>query len=359
MLFFALILITILVIPNILILFLIKKLFSDNKKGNNLENISVIVSAKNEAKNIETLVNQLKNLNYPPDKFEVILVDDNSTDETIRLMKDFTTSMPNCKVLSIKLPGSAGKREALSVGIQKANYPYILITDADCHPESNWLRSYSLKFEQGYEMLFGNAPFYQRQNLVNRISCFENLRSSILSFSMASIGLPYSAAARNFGFTKKAFETIGGYTKTKETKSGDDDLLLREAVKQKLKIGIVTQPDSFVFSKTKNNFSEYLRQKARHTQTSFHYLGRHQLMLGFWHLLNLFFLLSPLMMFANPLIGLLFPSKLMIDLLVVKSTQKQFSYKFSLIKILYLQIFYEILLVVHILNSRFAEIKWK
>ena len=90
-------------------------------------------------------------------------------------------------------------------------------------------------------MLFGIAPFYQKKNLVNKISCFENLRSSVLSFSMASIGLPYTAAARNFGFSKNAFESLGGYSKTKDTKSGDDDLLLREAVKNKLKIGVVTR----------------------------------------------------------------------------------------------------------------------
>jgi len=69
--------------------------------------------------------------------------------------------------------------------------------------------------------------------------------------------------------------------------------------------------------------------------------------------------LSPLMMFVNPLIGLLFPSKMIIDLLVVKSTQKKFSYNFSAIKILYLQIFYEILLMIHFLNARFTKIKWK
>ena len=101
----------------------------------------------------------------------------------------------------------SGKREALSFGISKSKYPFILITDADCQPEKNWLKSYSNKFGQGYEMLFGIAPFYQHKNLVNKVSCFENLRSSILSFSMASVGLPYTAAARNFGFSKNAFES--------------------------------------------------------------------------------------------------------------------------------------------------------
>jgi len=359
MLFLVIILTTVLLLLNLSVIFSLNKIFADDDKGNDIENISVIIAARNEAENIESLISYFIKLDYSADKFELILVDDDSSDDTFRRMKELTISMQNCKVLTTKISGSNGKREALSVGIQNAIFPYILITDADCHPGDNWLKSYTVKFGQGFDLLFGIAPFYQHQNLVNNISCFENLRSSILTFSMAAIGLPYSAAARNFGFTKRAFESLGGYSRTKETKSGDDDLLLREAVKHKMKIGIVTATRSFVFSETKKSFPEYFQQKARHTQTSFHYLLKHQIILGFWHLLNLIFLLSPLMIFVNPLIGLLLPSKLIIDLVIVKSTQKKFNYKFSAIKILYLQIFYEILLIIHFLNARFTDIKWK
>jgi len=208
-------------------------------------------------------------------------------------------------------------------------------------------------------MLFGFAPFYQRENLVNKISCFENLRGNLLSFSVASYGLPYTAAARNFGFTKNAFESLSGYSRTKDTISGDDDLLLREALKNKMKIGVVTDSGSFVYSEAKKTFKEYFQQKARHTQTSFHYLKRHQVILGFWHLLNLSFLFSPLLMFFNPLLGILLPSKLIIDFIVVKANQKKFSYKFSMLEIFYLQISYDILLIIHFFNARFSEIKWK
>jgi hypothetical protein len=275
------------------------------------------------------------------------------------LIKELIIPLSNFRVISTKSSGVKGKREALSLGIQNAKYPIIMITDADCRPENKWLKSFSRKFSQGYDMLFGIAPFYQNKNLVNRISCFENLKSSFLSFSMASLGLPYSAAARSFGFTKKVFDSIGGYTNTKDTKSGDDDLLLREAIKNNIKIGVVANANTFVYSETKNNFSEYLQQKARHTQTSFHYLKIHKLILGFWHLLNLTFLFSPFMIFVNPIYGILFPSKLLIDLIVTKSTQKRFGYKFSIINIIYLQIFYEVFLVIHFLNARFTEIKWK
>jgi len=351
--------ISILILINLLLIFSLTRLNTGSKNGSYEVNISIVIAAKNETENINELIDHLRNLDYSPEMYEVILVDDSSTDDTLNKMKEQTELLNNFSILSTKTQGARGKREALSLGIQNSKYPYILITDADCRPEPNWIKSYSKKFEKSYEMLFGIAPFYQKKNLVNKISCFENLRSSVLSFSMASIGLPYTAAARNFGFSKNAFESLGGYSKTKDTTSGDDDLLLREAVKNKLKIGVVTESGSFVFSETKKTFSEYFQQKARHTQTSFHYLKKHQLMLGFWHLLNLIFIFSPLLMILNPLFGILIPAKLLVDISVVKSNQKKFSFNFSIVEIIYLQIIYELLLVVHFLNARFADIKWK
>lgn len=356
---YLLISITILFLIDVLIIYSLKRLNGSGKNENNPVNISIIIAARNEAENIDRLIESIKSLNYPAELFEVIIVDDNSSDETLKKFQTKTKYIKNFSVLKLKSIGKTGKREALNFGISKSNYPYILITDADCSPQNNWLKSFSKKFQQNYDLLIGIAPFYQRNNFVNKISCYENLRGSILSFSMASLGLPYTAAARNFGFSKKAFESLGGYSGTTDTISGDDDLLLREAIKNKMKIGVVNETDSFVYSETKKTFKEYFRQRARHTQTSFHYLKRHQIILGLWHLLNLAFLFSPLMIFVNPLFVILLPFKLIFDITVVKSNQKIFGYGFSVLEILYLQIFYEILLVFHFFNARFSEIRWK
>lgn len=351
--------ITILFLLNVLLIYSIKKLTSMSKSVKHSVNISIVVAAKNEAKNVDGLINSLQNLDYPGEKFEVIFVDDNSVDGTYEKLKSILTSIKNFSVLDLKSFNGSGKRDALTLGINKSEHPFIMITDADCRPEKNWLTSSSKKFSEGFEILFGTAPFYQHKSLINKISCFENLRSSILSFSLAAFELPYTAAARNIGFTKKTFETLGGYSNTKDTLSGDDDLLLREAVKNKMKIGVVTETGSFVYSEAKKTFKEYFQQKARHTQTSFHYLKKHQAILGLWHLSNFTFLFSPLLMFFNPILGILLPSKFIIDFIVVKTTQKKFSYRFSIVEIIYLQIFYELLLIIHFFNARFSEIKWK
>ena len=351
--------IIVLLLINVIIFFSLKRMDEECKNETYYVNISVIIAAKNEVENIPDLIRHLKNIDYPEELFEVIIVDDNSVDDTLNLLNSFSESLKNLSIFKMNHTLAAGKRDALSFGISKSKFEKILITDADCRPESDWLKAYSKKFQEGFDLLFGIAPFYQHKNLINNISCFENLRNSILSFSMAYLSLPYSAAARNFGFTKKAFESIGGFLKTKNKLSGDDDLFMREAVKKKMKIGIVTEKGSYVYSETKKTLGEYLQQKARHIQTSFHYLKRHQLMLAFWHSLNLFFLFSPMLMILNPLFGILLPVKFLFDIVIVKLFQKKIGYNFSVIKIVYLQILYELFLIVNFINARFTEVKWK
>jgi len=351
--------IVLLVILNGIIVLSLKKVTSQSSAGSNLKSISIIIALKNEEEKIETLLASLNSLNYPTEFFEVTFIDDNSKDSTYETISKKIKGFDNFNVYKLQSEYKSGKRNALELGISKSMYPYILITDADCEPQKDWLKAYSNKFTGGFDFLFGIAPFFREKSLVNRISCFENLRNSMLTFFAANIGLSYSAAARNFGFKKTSFKKVGGYSKTTDTLSGDDDLLLREAVKSNLKIGTVTANGSFVYSKTKKSFNDYLKQRARHTQTSFHYLLKHQLMLGLWHVFNLLLLFSPILFFLDIYFLLLFPVKLLIDLIIVLSYQRKFGYNFSFTEIFYLQIFYELFLIIHYFNAKFGRIEWK
>jgi len=348
-----------LLILNGIITITLKKATSQSSVGSNQKSISIVVAVKNEKEKIEALTDSLIRLDFPTEFFEVVLIDDNSKDDTYETISKKIKGFENFNVYKLQSENKSGKRNALELGIIKSVHSYILITDADCEPEENWLKAYSIKFTEGFDFLFGIAPFFREKSLVNKISCFENLRNSMLSIFAANIGLPYSAAARNFGFKKTSFEKVGGYSKTIDTLSGDDDLLLREAFKNNLKIGTVTAKGSFVYSKTKETFKDYLNQRARHTQTSFHYLFKQQFGLGIWHLFNLLIVFSPILFFLDLYFLLLLPAKLFIDLMIVLFNQEKFSYKFSFTEVLYLQIFYELFLIIHFFNAKFGKIEWK
>jgi len=223
-----------------------KYLKADDKRSDRLLSFSIIVSAKNEEYNISNLISALKNLNYPEDKYEVIIIDDNSNDDTFHLAKKLTNGLENFTIISATDKNYEGKRGALDYGISLAKYSNIAITDADCMPGTNWLLCLSPKFNTDCDFVFGIAPFYQTKKLVNKIGCYENFRSSLLAISVANFGMAYTASARNFSFKKDSFEKIGGYKNTTETISRDDDLLLREAVKKGLKVCTLTSPGSYV-----------------------------------------------------------------------------------------------------------------
>ena len=320
---------------------------------------SIVIAAKNEEKNIPGLINSLNNLNYPKENFEIILVDDNSSDNTFNTTKNLTDNIDNFRTYKTAEKELPGKKGALTFGIGKANNSYIMITDADCMPSPNWLNIYSGYFEKGVDFLFSISPFKQNKHLINKIACFENLRSSILTFSAAKLGIPYSASARNFGFKKSSFDKLNGYTNTAETLSGDDDLLLREAVKNKFKIGAIINKDASVLSYTKNTLKEYFVQKSRHTKTSIHYLLKHKILLGSWHILNLLFLFSIVLYFVNSFFLWLFVLKILMDVSVVLFTQKTFNYKFNIFDIFYLQFFYELFLIINFFGALFRRDKWE
>ncbi len=320
--------------------------------------ISIIVAAKNEETNIATLIDSLQKQKFSMDNFEIIIVDDNSTDSTFETAKNFSTEHNNIKVIKAENKIYKGKRGALQVGIDKSEYDYILITDADCIASKYFVKSYSNRFSENYDFVFGVSPILQENNLVNKIACFDNLWVHILTFSFANIGLPYSAAARSFGFSKVSFNKISGYKYTIDTLSGDDDLLLREAVKNKLRIGTIFNEDAFVFTVAEKTLSQFINQKSRHTSTSGYYSKLVKIMLVVWHSLNIFMISSPLLVFTNFNFIYLFITKLIADIFIIKFLMKKFSYKFTIMEIITLQIIYEFLLIIFFIKSFSMRDKW-
>lgn len=336
-----------------------KNLNDEENSNFNLLQFSIIIAAKNEKSSISKLISALNNQNYTRNNYEVIIVDDSSNDDTFHLAKKLTNGIENFTVVSAIDKKFEGKRGALAYGISLAKHPIIAITDADCVPDTNWLLCLEYKFNADCDFVFGIAPFYQTNKLVNKVSCYENFRNSLLAISAANFGLAYTASARNFGFKKDAFEKMDGYKNTTETISGDDDLLLREAVKKGLKVCTLTSPGSYVYSETKKTFKEYFSQRARHTQTSFYYPFKQKLFLALWHLMNLVFVFSPAFIFINKIFILPFLIKILFDTATAVIYQRKFGYRFLIIEVIYLQLIYEIFLIVHFIKAKFGKIEWK
>ncbi len=341
---------------NILIIRAFRGIENNLKSNNSLCEISVVIPFKNEAKNLPALLESLKSIEYPEDKFEVIFVDDSSNDNSVQLIKNL--SKRNIKLVTAHNKKFPGKKGALEIGIKESNYDVIAITDADCIVEKKWLQSISDKTSEGYDVVFGYSPFIKGKNLISEISRYENLKNFILYFASASLGFHYSATARNFAFKKSTYNKINGFQNFSETLSGDDDLFIRECVKRKLKIDYYLYKSSFVFSYPPENFKKYFLIKSRHLKTSHHYLLKHQIVLGVWYSVNL---LTVIFLFFAPISFIFFipfAVKIIFDFVIQTMIKKKIEHDFNLPEIFYLELLYQILVVINFIGSILVKDFW-
>jgi cellulose synthase/poly-beta-1,6-N-acetylglucosamine synthase-like glycosyltransferase len=321
-------------------------------------NLSVVIAAKNESENLPSLIRSLSSQNYPEKKYEVVIVDDNSDDGTFVHCEKLISGYKNFSILKAGEKKYQGKRGALQKGIENAKYENIVVTDADCEHGHEFLISFSNKFSEGFDFVFGAAPIYQNNKFVNKLACFDNLWVHILTFSFAAAGLPYSASARSLGFSKRAFEQVNGYRNTLQTLSGDDDLLLREARKNNLKISTFLNNNGFAYTESKTDLKALIKQRSRHTSSSYHYSFNVKLILGIWHLLNTMMLFSVIMSFVFPVFLYLSLIKIISGTFITQALMKTFGYRFSFLESIYLQIPYEVLIVINFISGFYSKQKW-
>lgn len=340
-------------------LILTKSLYKINLTAVNNSNklkISIIIPFKNEEKNLPQLVNSLRSTDYPTENFEVIFVDDNSSDNSIEIIK--SCSLSNFKVLKATDKKIAGKKGALEIGIQYANFDIIAITDADCIIEKDWLKSISNKISQVNDLVFGYSPFLVGSSLISKISSYENLKNFILYFSSVELGFPFGATARSLAFRKSVYLEVNGYNNTTETLSGDDDLFIRECVKKNFKIGYFFDKNSFVYSYPSESIKEYLSRKSRHLKTSHHYLFKHKLILGFWYSANFLSLISVLLVPLSVIFFLPFITKILFDVAIMILVKKKLHHSFKFYQVILLEIFYQILIPINFINSFLSKDNW-
>ncbi|MCK4311492.1 MAG: glycosyltransferase, partial [Candidatus Cloacimonetes bacterium] len=186
---------------------------------------SILIACRNEEKNLPKLFESLKKLDYLKEKFEIIIVDDVSTDNSLELIKEFCKININAKYfhLSEKHSDYKGKKAALKLASENAKYDILIFTDSDCSVHPEWLKSYNNYFADNIGMVVGN--YFEIKT--NPLRIFSNQMSSGIYASTIGLGIPFSAAGGNLAVKKTAFDEIGGYEKIKRYQSGDDKLLLK------------------------------------------------------------------------------------------------------------------------------------
>lgn len=207
--------------------------FNIRKKGTLHHRFSIVIACKNEEKNLMSLFDAIRNIDYPQHDFELILVDDHSTDQSFSMMQNFCLENAHYHALRVDYPYK-GKKSALDKGIRFASFQNILLCDADCIPQTQWLKEWSQALGTQIEPDFVIA--YSPENQSTAFRSFVTLITASNYASTCALKSPFSCTGRHLLIKKKTFLELGGYSDIEHIQSGDDKLLLNKFVKARKKI---------------------------------------------------------------------------------------------------------------------------
>lgn len=274
--------------------------FAKAKKNNPKKiPISVIVCAKNEEENVTKFIPLLAEQDYP--NFEIVLIDDASSDETLEVFEAFEKRYSNIKLVKVANNEAfwGNKKFALTLGIKAATKEYLLFTDADCYPISkNWITEMSANFTMQKTIVLGYGAYEKIPNsFLNKIIRFETLLTAVQYFSWAKFGKPYMGVGRNLAYKKDEFFKVDGYRDHLKIRSGDDDLFINQVAHHK-NTTICFTPQSFTYSKPKTTFSAWFNQKRRHIATANYYKTFDSFQLTLFYFSQILFLILPVILLS-------------------------------------------------------------
>jgi glycosyltransferase involved in cell wall biosynthesis len=305
--------------------------FSKKKSSENNFNlpVSVLICAKNEAKNLTQNLPLFLKQNYK--NYELVLINDRSHDRTLKVMEQFKkeTAIP-IKIVDVAINEQfwGSKKYALTLGIKAATYEHLLFTDADCIPISeSWIAEMVGNFSKEHQIVLGYGAYQKiKKSWLNKLIRFESLLTAIQYFGYAKIGIPYMGVGRNLAYSKSTFFKVNGFANHMKIKSGDDDLFINQ-VATKQNTAISYSQNSFTESAPKTEFKDWIQQKRRHISTASFYKPFHKFLLGLFFISQLLFWILGIILlgflYQWQIISVLIATRILFQYLVIGFSAKK------------------------------------
>lgn len=261
--------------------------------------VTILISARNESDNLYENLPLILEQDYP--RFEVIVINHQSVDDSAQILNAYSQQYKNLKVIEVERNQhlKPGKKLPLTLGIKGAQYEHLFFTDADCRPSSDqWIKSMAQYFNDEKQIVLGYAPHITKSGALNRLIRFDTTWIAVNYLSMALAKLPYMGVGRNLAYTKELFTSVNGYKSHYSITSGDDDLFIQEAI-TKNNYCINIDPEAFCYSEGHNAWGSWYLQKSRHFTTSDRYNVIKKVMLGIYPLSLLLLTISFVILIFN------------------------------------------------------------
>jgi glycosyltransferase involved in cell wall biosynthesis len=293
--------------------------------------VSVIICARDEVANLTKNLPGLLAQHYRT-THEVIVVNDNSFDDTKYLLEEFKKTFKQLNVVELKQEAQfiPGKKFPLSVGIKTAKYEIVLLTDADCVPASEfWIDKMQETYDEGIEIVLGYGAYHKKGGILNKLIRWETFHTAIQYLSYALAGKAYMGVGRNLSYKKTVFYRHKGFSAHSNIASGDDDLFIKTAA-TKANTAINIDAATFTLSEPATTWQQWVKQKKRHYTTAKYYKPVHKFLLGLYSLSQ--FLFYPLFaasiifygwQFAVPVFGIRFITQAIVFYLCTNKLQEK------------------------------------
>lgn len=221
--------------------------------------ISIVICFRNEEQNIANLFESIRALDYPTDYFEIVAVNDHSTDGTERELARQQRQLKNLHIVNLP-PEQEGKKAALAAGVSAAQSSIIAITDADCGLPKHWLTNINNLIGTKADIVCGPVA-YRPTTFFERLAAVEFASLNASGIGAAGVGMPIFCNAANMAFRKEIFTEAN--LNQEQTPSGDDVFLLHYAKLHHKAIRFTAGRDSLVTTNADKNLKDFLNRRKR------------------------------------------------------------------------------------------------
>jgi glycosyltransferase involved in cell wall biosynthesis len=319
---------------------------------------SIIIPFKNEAENLSGLLNSLEKLNYSPDRYEIILVNDYSTDKGEQIIKNH----PLKELQLLNNSSKPSKKQALLTGIRQAKHPWIITTDADCKIPGDWLKTFDTIIQQQSPlMILGPVKLFDKISFLQQLQQVELMALQAITVAGVYWNNPFLSNGANLCFDKKTFFDLNAYEGNMQIMSGDDVFLL-EKFRQKFpgRIAYAKTNKALVSTAYQKTPNDIIQQKIRWAGKTGHFKSGLPAITGLIILAaNIMLIPTLLLAFENP-VYIWFPViKFTVDTILLKQVRQFIPFRFSFIHFVGIFVVYPLYYLIILLMSLQGGYRWK
>lgn len=243
--------------------------------------LSVVICARNESENLLRNLPSVLEQDYP--NFEVVVINDGSTDESTQVLSDLEEKYPH--LYHSFTPESARyisrKKLALTLGIKASKHNWLVFTEANCQPVSNqWLRLMARNFTPRTEIVLGYNSYERGKGWRHRYIAFDSLFNSLRYLGFALAGRPYMGMGRNMAYRKELFFNKKGYSSHLNLQRGEDDLFINQ-IATPTNTRVETDSNAVIRMRAIERHKDWKEEKMSYLATSRCFKGFQRYLLGF------------------------------------------------------------------------------